>query len=90
MTPKDVLKELFDLLEDYAPAWYTEEHRVRAANALKESDDVNWQRDKGNAEITTTAESTSKRELNKKTSRPVLATITSRKPVKPPRGPTAQ
>lgn len=27
-------RELFDLLEQYAPAWYTEEHRYRAVAAL--------------------------------------------------------
>ena len=31
-----VLRELFELLEDYAPAWYTEEHHNRAAAALGE------------------------------------------------------
>lgn len=30
------LRELFELLEDYAPAWYTEEHHNRAAAALGE------------------------------------------------------
>jgi hypothetical protein len=29
-----VLKELFELLEDYAPAWYTEEIHDRAVAAL--------------------------------------------------------
>ena len=29
-----VLRELYELLEDYAPAWYTEEHHKRAAAAL--------------------------------------------------------
>jgi hypothetical protein len=29
-----VLEELFTLLEDYAPAWYTEEHHNRAVAAL--------------------------------------------------------
>ena len=28
------LQELFELLEDYAPSWYTEEHHNRAAAAL--------------------------------------------------------
>ncbi len=31
-----VLGELFELLEDYAPAWYTEAHHNRAAAALGE------------------------------------------------------
>ena len=31
----DVLVELFDLLEQYAPAWYTEEHHRRATEALE-------------------------------------------------------
>ena len=31
---KAVLKELYELLEDYAPAWYTEEHHNRALAAL--------------------------------------------------------
>jgi hypothetical protein len=30
------LRELFELLEDYAPTWYTEEHHARAAAALGE------------------------------------------------------
>jgi hypothetical protein len=29
-----VLRELYLLLEDYAPVWYTEEHHSRALNAL--------------------------------------------------------
>ena len=29
-----VLRELFELLEDYAPTWYTEELHNRAASAL--------------------------------------------------------
>ena len=29
-----VLEELFVLLEDYAPAWYTKEHHDRAVRAL--------------------------------------------------------
>jgi hypothetical protein len=29
-----VLQELVELLEDYAPTWYTEEHHNRAAAAL--------------------------------------------------------
>jgi hypothetical protein len=29
-----VLRELFELLEDYAPSWYTEEIHDRAAAAL--------------------------------------------------------
>ena len=33
-TPTVVLQELFDLLEDYAPMWYTEEIRNRALSAL--------------------------------------------------------
>jgi hypothetical protein len=31
---KTVLEELFGLLEDYSPAWYTEEQRARTLNAL--------------------------------------------------------
>lgn len=31
---KAVLEELFVLLEDYSPAWYTEEQRTRTMNAL--------------------------------------------------------
>jgi hypothetical protein len=31
-----VLRELFELLEDYAPGWYTEELHNRAAAALGE------------------------------------------------------
>ena len=33
---KAALRELFELLEDYAPTWYTEEHHNRAAAALGE------------------------------------------------------
>ena len=29
-----VLRELFELLEDYAPSWYTEEHHKRVVAAL--------------------------------------------------------
>jgi hypothetical protein len=31
---REVLSELRDLLEDYAPAWYTEEHHRRVEAAL--------------------------------------------------------
>ena len=33
---RTVLEELFVLLEDYAPVWYTEEHHKRAIDALLE------------------------------------------------------
>ena len=36
-----VLRELFELLEDYAPTWYTEELHNRAAAALGEFVPVN-------------------------------------------------
>ena len=31
---RDVLQELYLLLEDYAPVWYTQEHHDRAVRAL--------------------------------------------------------
>lgn len=31
---KSILEDLFELLEEYAPAWYTEEHHDRAVTAL--------------------------------------------------------
>jgi hypothetical protein len=34
--PFALLRELFELLEDYAPTWYTEELHNRAAHALGE------------------------------------------------------
>ena len=34
-TTLEVLEELFHLLEDYAPTWYTEEHHNRAVAALR-------------------------------------------------------
>lgn len=94
MTPKDVLKELFDLLEDYAPAWYTEEHRNRIAIALQDialqnSDEVQWPRTESE-EIKVTSENSVKKKQTRKISRPILAAINSRKPVKPAGGPTAQ
>jgi hypothetical protein len=33
-TQREVLEELFELLEEYAPTWYTEEHHNRAMAAL--------------------------------------------------------
>lgn len=30
----EVLREMFDLFEDYAPSWYPEDLRMRAAIAL--------------------------------------------------------
>ena len=33
-SPEAVLKELFLLLEEYGPQWYTEEHHNRAVAAL--------------------------------------------------------
>jgi hypothetical protein len=32
---REALKMLYDLLEDYAPSWYTEEHHDRAEAALR-------------------------------------------------------
>ena len=32
---KAALEELFALLEDYGPSWYTEEHHKRAMSALR-------------------------------------------------------
>lgn len=34
VTERSVLEELFNLLEDYAPSWYTEQHHNRAIAAL--------------------------------------------------------
>jgi hypothetical protein len=34
ITPAAVLQELFELLEDYSPAWYTQESHDRALAAL--------------------------------------------------------
>jgi hypothetical protein len=34
VNPRVVLEELFQLLEEYAPGWYTEEHHIRAVTAL--------------------------------------------------------
>ncbi len=31
---KSILKDLFELLEEYAPTWYTKEHHDRAVAAL--------------------------------------------------------
>jgi hypothetical protein len=31
----DVLTELFDLFEQYAPAWYTRKHHYRVESALR-------------------------------------------------------
>ena len=36
-TTREVLEELFQLLEEYAPTWYTEEHHNRAVEALRRS-----------------------------------------------------
>lgn len=34
VNPIEVLRELFDLLEDYSPGWYPEEMHNRAVSAL--------------------------------------------------------
>jgi hypothetical protein len=34
--PRTILRELFELLQDYAPIWYTEELHNRAAAMLGE------------------------------------------------------
>ena len=34
--PRSMLRELFELLQDYAPIWYTEELHNRTATALGE------------------------------------------------------
>jgi hypothetical protein len=31
----DALAELYDLLEEYAPTWYTQQHHERAESALR-------------------------------------------------------
>lgn len=36
---RTVLEELFVLLEDYGPTWYTQEHHNRAVEALLEKQD---------------------------------------------------
>lgn len=36
----DALKTLFELLEEYAPSWYTQEHRDQAKAALADQDGV--------------------------------------------------
>jgi hypothetical protein len=89
MTPKDVLKELFDLLEDYAPAWFTEEHRNRAAIALQESDEAHRSGSR-DQEITIVKKSAIKKKQTRKTPRPVPDAVTSRWPVKPEGGPFPQ
>jgi hypothetical protein len=33
--PKEVLTDLLELLEEYGPSWYTEEHQARVAAALR-------------------------------------------------------
>lgn len=35
VNPSEVLAELFELLEEYAPLWYTEEHHNRIEIALR-------------------------------------------------------
>jgi hypothetical protein len=35
---KAALRELFMLLEEYGPSWYTQEHHVRAVAALLDRD----------------------------------------------------
>ena len=35
LDPATVLRELFELLEDYSPVWYSEDHHDRAVAALK-------------------------------------------------------
>jgi hypothetical protein len=32
---REALKMLYDLLEEYAPAWYTKEHHDKAEDALR-------------------------------------------------------
>jgi hypothetical protein len=39
MQTRTTLKELFELLEEYAPSWYSEEHHNRAVHALAQSAD---------------------------------------------------
>jgi hypothetical protein len=34
LNPRVVLEELFNLLEDYGPTWYTDAHRERIFEAL--------------------------------------------------------
>ncbi len=36
VNPADVLAELCELLEDFSPHWYTEEHHDRALAALRD------------------------------------------------------
>lgn len=36
----EVLAELYELLEMYAPQWYTEEHRRKAVSVLRRSGQI--------------------------------------------------
>ncbi len=38
VSARDVLQELYILLEEYAPTWYTQEHHDRALQALLSRD----------------------------------------------------
>jgi len=38
--PLSILRELFEMLEDYAPTWYTEELHTRTAAVLGELEPV--------------------------------------------------
>ncbi len=38
LSPRAVLEELFILLEDYAPVWYTQEHQRRALAVLLQAE----------------------------------------------------
>ncbi len=42
MQTRSPLNELFELLEEYAPVWYSEEHRRRALQALGQSADAGF------------------------------------------------
>ncbi len=89
MTPKDVLKELFDLLEEYAPIWYTEEHRMRAEAVLNDAVEAHLRLGTRQEDAAAAAAPSPKTKLCRPTSRPVLAAVTARKPVKPVGGPSA-
>lgn len=41
VNPGAVLLELFQLLEEYAPTWYTADHHCRAVAALQSIDSMN-------------------------------------------------
>lgn len=89
MTPTEALRELIDLLDDYAPCWYNEELRDRAVAALSDPSAIRWRpgRRRQDSETVTTAHLPKGERAR---TAPMVASAIARTPAKTADGTTIQ